>query len=409
MITLKPHNLGGIVVVAFTLLVTLGRGLRLPNEFAMSHWLFDYRFGFMKRGLVGSVCAFGASLFGGSVSALGVNVLSGLLMLAFVALLLFILFEAMRPFRDDSGRLPLLLIAVSSPFIVLNAHLIGYFDGLIYLLAALAIALQVSNRALSSGLVSAAAVLTHESYVVVGLPLVVLAAYQSERERDRPLPNRRHALALVPPLLAFALVSAAVEWGDISQLRERWSERLATIDFVSHKGPRTAELNTTAFSQFWNSDFRLVGRRLVDSVVLGPGFPSLVTLLLMAHRGYGVRPLSPLSLLILFSVLSPLLLHTLAWDSARISAYPIGGALFVLWILARTRTAVRPGPILSFLALPVLLVNAFGRTPLMDGETDRFSDPLRLLLYAPAALLTLSALLDARRPGRPSLDRRTDP
>lgn len=381
-----------LIVVAFTLLVTVARGLRLPNEFSMTHWLFDYRFGFMKRALVGSLCAVGAFVLGVPVSASAILVLSGALTLIFLSVFLVLLIEAMRPFRMEPLVTPVALVVVSSPFVVLTGHLNGYFDALLYLLAALASVSVMAGRPGLSGLVSAAAVLTHESYLVVGLPLVLLAAYQSRPAPDRSFPGRREVLAFLPPLIAFGLVAAAVEWGDALGLRERWAERLAGFDFVSHRGRRTAELNTTAFSQFWGYQFELVGRRLVDSALLGPGLPTLATMLLLAHSGYRVRVGSPLSWLLLFGVCSPLLLHTLAWDSARISAYPIGGAVFALWILALTRPAAKPTPALWFAAAPALLVNFFGRTPLMDGEADRFASGLRALLYAPALLFTIQAL-----------------
>ena len=37
--------------------VTLGRGLRRPNDWAEAHWLISYNFGFIKRGLAGSLLA----------------------------------------------------------------------------------------------------------------------------------------------------------------------------------------------------------------------------------------------------------------------------------------------------------------------------------------------------------------
>ena len=37
--------------------VTLGRGLRRPNDWAEAHWLISYDFGFIKRGLAGSLLA----------------------------------------------------------------------------------------------------------------------------------------------------------------------------------------------------------------------------------------------------------------------------------------------------------------------------------------------------------------
>src|SRR5688572_14664661 len=44
-----------IVLMIYTLVVTIVRSFRTPNDFSEAHWLLDYRFGFMKRALVGEI------------------------------------------------------------------------------------------------------------------------------------------------------------------------------------------------------------------------------------------------------------------------------------------------------------------------------------------------------------------
>jgi hypothetical protein len=383
-------------VVVFTLFVTVSRTLRGPNEFAMTHWLFDYRFGFMKRGLVGSICALVASLFGVSLSPEAITVLSSVLMAGFFLMLLHLLFQALGPLREEPSAPLIALVFVSSPFIVLSAHFAGYFDAWIYLLAALAVSLVLADRPAWAGFVSVLGVLVHESYLVVGLPLVVLATHQSGESKDPALIRRRHSVALLPPLIVFGLMCATVEFWNAEDLRSRWVEYLGSVGFVGEQGRRTAVWNTTAFSQFSRDQLPLLGRRLIDPAVFGPSLPTLGALLLLLHGAYRVRPLGRLSLLILCSVLSPLLLHAIAWDSARIAAYPTCGALFALWIMARTRAPGEVNSAVGLLALSALLVNIFTRTPLADGLEERLSVLQRLLLYAPALLLALSTLRSSR-------------
>lgn len=43
---------GMIVLIVYTFVITSLRTLRSPNDFAEAHWLLDYRFGFIKRGLI---------------------------------------------------------------------------------------------------------------------------------------------------------------------------------------------------------------------------------------------------------------------------------------------------------------------------------------------------------------------
>src|SRR5262249_58668406 len=43
-----------VFALVWALVVTCLRSARLPNNLATEHWLIDYRFGFVKRGLIGS-------------------------------------------------------------------------------------------------------------------------------------------------------------------------------------------------------------------------------------------------------------------------------------------------------------------------------------------------------------------
>src|SRR5436309_9774821 len=53
MTTAKKIEIAAVFVL--TLVVTSLRATRLPNDFSKAHWLIDYRFGFVKRGLVGTL------------------------------------------------------------------------------------------------------------------------------------------------------------------------------------------------------------------------------------------------------------------------------------------------------------------------------------------------------------------
>ncbi len=44
-----------IAALVFAMSATLARAIRFPNAFARASWLLDYRFGFMKRALQGTV------------------------------------------------------------------------------------------------------------------------------------------------------------------------------------------------------------------------------------------------------------------------------------------------------------------------------------------------------------------
>ena len=408
----KLRDAAPFLVVVATLLVTLARAIRTPNEFSMAHWLFDYRFGFMKRGLIGSICSTACAATGQPMTARIIVVLSAILLTSFVSLLLVVLWRVMTRLPGQPARWIVALVFVSSPFVVLVSHFIGYFDGFVYLAAAGAIMSVLAGRPVAGGLVSTVAMLIHESYLLVALPLVSLASFLHCRSEKGRAAWPRHALALVLPVLAFGLISLSLKNSHLD-LRHQLIDYLSGFEFIQKMHVNVAHWHTTSFLYFWDYQAPHFRERLFESAALGSCLPTLLTLLLLAHSGFRLRPFGQESLFLILAVLAPLALHTVAWDGPRISAYPIGGALFALWILGQTRAASNTPDLLPLLvAIPALLVNIFTRIPLMDDQVERFSDLRRMAYYFPAVVLTFLILLrhvwrappqtSPPRPGSPS-------
>ena len=406
----RLRDLAPFQVVVFTLLITMGRALRAPNEFSMAHWLFDYRFGFMKRGLVGSICSAVSGLTGQPMTARVILVLSAILMVGFVSMLLVLLWRTMTRLPGQPARWLVALVFASSPFVVLSAHFFGYFDGLVYLLAAGAVLLVLAGRPFAGGLVSAVAILVHESYLLVALPLVAMASFLHCRAGRTRAEWLRHATALTLPVMAFLLISLSLKDSHL-ELRRQLIDYLGGFDFVQKMHVNVAHWHTTSFLYFWDYQSPHFRERLFEPAALASCLPTLLTLLLFAHTAFRLRPFALESMFLILAVLAPLALHTVAWDGPRITAYPICGAIFALWILSRTRAAA-PAPDLQVLlvAIPTLLVNIFTRIPLMDEQVERFTDVKRMACYFPAVALTFALLLrHVWRPAPPSTATPTGP
>jgi hypothetical protein len=86
-------------------------------------------------------------------------------------------------------------------------------------------------------------------------------------------------------------------------------------------------------------------------------------------------------------------MHAVAWDTARISSYVVGGAFISVWTFFKTRKSQPTEELFTLIAIPTLALNVFVHIPLMDDELDRFSDPERALLYLPALLFALYAVV----------------
>ncbi len=399
----SPFTIG---LLACALLATILRAARFPNDFSRAHWMLDYRFGFIKRGLAGSVLALLARVRLIPQNGVALAWLSFALFGLLCAVLLVVAARilARRQWSADA-YLPLAAFA-TSPFVVTAAHLMGYLDHLVFVLTFAAVWLIMRDRRLAAGACGAVAMLVHESFMVIGLPLVALAAAVRT-----PLLSWRSAARtllppLAPPILAFTAVVVS-EWVfiDRATLRHQLVERLSSFPFIGKDmNIFVPEWLTTTLSenlQQAHSFTRRVGNVEFEQLIM----PTAIVLWLLALTTVGRRRAAAWAVSTAAVIAAPLLLHAVAWDTARIWTYPLFAALGCAWIAAETTGVQRPPrwPILGLLACPVIYWNLFARYPLLDHEVDRFSDAERLAVYAPFLIGSVIAvwLMRSGSPGAP--------
>lgn len=399
MMTSTVRRLVPILVIVWTSAITTARAIRLPNDFSEAHWLLDYRFGFMKRGLIGSICSGLMTLIGRQMTPHIIVVLSAVTYMCFFAAMFLLLWRSLHRHAMEGNAQLTALIFASSPFLVMNAHLFGYFDALLYVFAIAAAALTLLDRPFLAALISVIAILSHESYILIGFPLVCLATVLfllSHGSRSR---WPAHVMALCLPLLTFASVPLLQSLAsDRIVLRQQLTEYLDASGFVATRSKGVAEWQTTTALEFFRSQWQQVGMRLLAPGVLANIAPSLLAILYFIYSSLRVQGFSLLSVVLLVAVCSPLAMHMVAWDTSRISTYTLGGSFIAWWILTETREPQKTPNALALLAVPAILVNVFGRIPLMDDEVERFSHVERLLLYTPAFILLLTVVVNNLAP-----------
>jgi hypothetical protein len=238
------------------------------------------------------------------------------------------------------------------------------------------------------------AILSHESYLLIGLPLVCLASMVAVTAKPKTHRVRPYLAAIcIPVLVSLALSPLQSLSTDAPLLRSRLRDRLESFGFVPTRTEQVAVGQTTTFIEaFRQQKGEFINRALLPRVWASIG-PSLLAFLILIHSSFRIRAFSPFSIVLTGLVFAPLAMHAVAWDTQRISTYLIGGAFIAWWILAETRTASDAGNSFYLVALPAVIVNIFGRTWLMDGEVERFSNPVRVLLYLPTIVFAVAAIV----------------
>lgn len=377
------------------------RAIRPPNDFAEAHWLLDYRFGFVRRGLGGALLR-GGSAFGvdlhteGAITAVSYG--------TFAVLSAVLLAIALRTVARAGWNRHVVLLAaawLTSPFVVTLGHLMGYLDHVVLVIAAAAVWLALRGAAWPAALLATASLFVHESTLVVTVPLLALTAWST------PSPPGRHAarFAWLLPVAAFVVV-AAVDTAvtDQAGLRKLLQLRLHRYPFVQGgMDVFVPEWLTTSLVQNVAAQWRHLPGRLTDSAIVLAVLPALQAVLFAAWAWASPPGRRRAGLAVLAVACAPLALHVSAWDTARIWCLAVGCAALGLWVVAETRdfdpsTALGPAPIV---ALTVIVANVVGRIPLLDGQVERYAGGGALLLYVPAAALGLIFwALEARHTGR---------
>lgn len=387
-----------------TTIVTCLRAARLPNQFATEHWLVDYRFGVVKRGLVGSVVALITAALRTRPSQAAINALAVAAFIIFCAAIVWVCVRMLQRSHWSSDVALAALVFLSSPFVVMSAHLIGYYDNIVVSLAIVSLALVFAGRIGSAAIVQGLSLLVHENTLLIAFPAVLWAtlvtAPPSSAPRRRLLP-----LPLLLPLAVFGLL--VLRQGTAPHHLERsLTQHLATYPFVASALPDVRVPHWVMIG-FWDSYVLHQGHvqeRLLSQAMIALVFPSMLALLGVLFAGDALAAVSAQAAALLAICLLPQSMHLMVWDTARTWTYSILCAFLLLWIdVESCPERPRSSQFVRFVALAALLVNAIAVTPLMDGLKEHFDVATRVWLYAPvfAVGVGLARLSPPRATGEP--------
>ena len=371
--------------VLWALVITSLRATRWPNDFSKEHWFIDYRYGFVKRGLVGTLVSLTARLFHARPTESLVDILATAAFVAFCGGLVWSAVHLLRRSDWSTDVALVVLVFVSSPFVVMSAHLIGYYDNLIIALAMSSIALIFQRRLWLATLAQATAMLIHESSLLVGFPAFCVAWWLVDRRAEPAGKNRWPIWPLLLPPAVFVLIAVGQTMAPIDR-EHRLTDHLATYPFIAANlaAVRVPHWITITFYDSYILHKGQVAGRVLSQSMIALVMPSLLAILGFVIDANRVRARSAQSLMLAAACLAPQAMHLVAWDTARIWTYSIVCAYLLFWSYVEAFPTRTPGSqFVRFVCLVALIANIVGVTPLMDGLKEHFDLNARLLLYLP--------------------------
>ena len=380
------------LMLIWALAVTLARTLRYPNDFAMSHWLLGYQFGFIKRGLPGEILRQSSLLFGFPITAAVITLCAALCFGLFVMALTILVKRLLNQPGANPSVILAVLVLLTSPWMTMMGHTFGYYDSLFYALGFTSLWCLFTEHILLACILQALALLIHESSLCL-LFIPFLFNWWMVKQQGALL--RLPHWPILLPLFTFGLILVLPAFTLRGDFVAAYEDLLAQYPFIQNNRSQLmpAWLHT-GFVHFFLIESPHFVQRLISRAGL-LCLPTLACFTLVTLRWLKANYLSRLSLLVCLITCLPIMMLFIAWDTMRVWSYTIATAFLLLLAAAESRQHPGFPRYVGWLMLAVLVFNTLAPIPLMDQQTDRFTIGQRALLCFPLWAYALTLL---RRP-----------
>jgi hypothetical protein len=384
-----------IILYLYALVFSVLKTIRFPNDWSEAHWMLDYRFGFIKRGLAGEI--FGWFFQKNEFTIL---ILSGLIL--FLLYVLIFRIAVKETFKQENSfyRILFFLIFFLSQYVVFSAHLIGYLDHIVFLMTIVVIYLIKKKKIFLSSFIATISIFIHEISFFLMIPISCFALIVTEIPDEKFLFKSIFSMNFLKKLVLFLLLPflAAIS---VSAYQEIHGENyfstifnyLKQISFISEK---TADSVSSAYTKSFSYYFKeesgnFIQRLFISRGTVLYGIPILFSLW-MIFKEFRFKQNYQLVLVLVIISFIPFLLHAIAYDTYRIWSFPFMILFLGFWILS-SKFSIKKEEVrkLSILELVFFIISflsvALIPNILFDNEVERFSLITRLIIIVPLFII----------------------
>ncbi len=384
-----------VAVLVYAVCVTALRAFRMPNDFAMAHWLLDYRFGFVKRGFMGELLGLATRLFSLDITRGLIQGVATALLVVFFLTLIVVSLRLIERMRWSPESVLLSLVFLTSPFIVMSAHLNGYYDGIVFLLGIASLTCVMRRRPWLAAVLQVVAVLVHESAIAIIFPLFCLAWLLTNHRLHIAKQPLLPVLPLMLPVVGMIFLIVGQHAFLSRNFVALFTDYLKIHSYIGNNRNTLVPIWLgTSFSEYLRTQSGAFVYRLTLAPMHALVLPSALLMIFFAALTYQVRNLSLEFALLLGVCFAPQIMHLMAWDSERIWTYTIMCSFLALWIYAETFEAGSAPAAARILCVAVVFANIESLTPLMDSQVEHFPHiRTRLIVYVPVLALCVQFAL----------------
>jgi hypothetical protein len=353
-------------VVFAMLFLSILRGIRFPSIWSYSHFLFNYDFGIIKRGLIGEIisqfnnpylisykflCVFSIAIFSINIILLSVLI------------------------KDFINSQSLILIGCSAVFasslaVVFLSHSIGYFDhvGLLVALTTLKIS-GFYKKMLFLLLFMPFALLIHEAIFIMFFPVIFMSLLLSIETEGRI--KKILILGAFSVMLLILLVVIANQTLEKSEAHEMYARLQAKIEYPLRQDAfdvltRDTKDNFLIMERIWSKQY--FAELTLSFLVTAPAFLVFIYFTIFFLRKAKVK--FYLIMLSILASLSPLPLHFGGLDMHRWNT--LTGTvsflmLYVVYAINKNQQPITTSNYIYSILVFVIFLNGISSIPLFDN------------------------------------------
>ncbi len=348
-----------IVILALSIL----RGIRYPNTWSYTHFLFNYNQGFVKRGLVGEIMSHVGPRF----------FLTYEFFVFFSLILLIVNFFLLGVLINDmvSSRHPILigsgLLFASSLAVVFLAHTIGYLEhiGLFITLIALKIR-SFPKKLIFLFLAFPIALFVHEGILILLFPINFMALLCYKGTAWGKKAAWLGAFSLLILVLTFTISEYTLEEAEAEQL---YTSLQSNLDFPLRRDAfnvlhRDSQENFQRAMQRWSAERFQELRQSI--LVTAPTIILLfyITQMVLKHAAAPAY----VRIMAVLAALSPLVMYGWGWDMHRWNTFAITTSFLMLYVLSNVyNMPTKVSAVIYFLLGFLVVLNGMSTITLFDN------------------------------------------
>lgn len=318
----------GCIIALFILNVI--KGLRLPNIWSYTHYLFNYSEGFNKRSLVGEIIRL--------VDIPFLSTYFGFVTFAFFvfALCIGLLMRMMRNLSTHDNLLSLCVLFVfcTNVSVVYFTHTVGYFDQIGLFITIAIIAVQSFQwRLVLATLLCPIAILVHEAFLILFFPIILFSFLIQNEVRPILTSVSIAGLTSVVVLVSSIATHVTISPGEIEAMQKSL-QSTSSIELrpdAFEVLARTAHDNLMIMKNVWSHPgswvylfYSLAGTAPTTVFIIAASY-------MLARRD---RIVIPVRIVLIGISLSPLAMHIVAWDKERFNSLAVISAFLVFYLIA---------------------------------------------------------------------------